>query len=284
MLLADRILNWPVIVPAADKATRLQVTQRMRDLLLDARIVRAQAVYERARGGVEIDFREIAPIPPVSSPIWVEYSPSSGGQMGAIGLFEGDESGGVWVLQSLISGGDTKEAMWLGEEFVLPTSAGFMVTEGGTQYAQPWLSDLMKSRSDIASGTLHFGVTLFTVALLAAHNIGTRWVDPPAHTKKRTRRSRHNRPLIRHEEIVVRPAPLERNRSITRDSGIEQPGHTVRGHFAHYGSCCPAAAHEPKGRLFGRYDRKLWIDEHEAGKPELGHVVSDFRVEDCGEA
>jgi hypothetical protein len=274
-LLADRVLNWPLIVPGVDQATRNEVTQRLRHVLEGARIVTAQAVYERVRGS-NVDFREIAPLPPVSSPIWVEYETSGGSQYGAVGLFEGDETEGMWALQALIGSRSLREAMWLGEEMQIPTSAGFGVREGARHLAQPWLSDMIASDPARYGGTLHFGVAMFAVALLASHNIETRWVDPPA-VKSRSRRPRHNRPLVRYEEIVVRPAPAEQDRSVPRASGIVQAGHTVRGHFAHYGRCC-GSAHEEKGKLFGRYERRIWIDEHEAGKPDLGYVVSDLRL------
>lgn len=276
MLLADRVLNWPLIVPGVDQGTRNEVTQRLRHVVGGARIVTAQAVYERVRGS-NVDFREIAPLPPVSSPIWVEYENPDGSQYGVIGLFEGDETEGMWALQTLIANRKGRmEALWLGEEFQVPTSTGFSVREEARRLAQPWLSDMIADDPARYGGTLHFGVAMFAVALLASHNIETRWVDPPT-AKSRSRRARHNRRLVRHEEIVVRPAPAEQDRSIPRDSGIERAGHTVRGHFAHYGRCC-GSAHEEKGKLFGRHERRIWIDEHQAGKPDLGYVVSDLRI------
>lgn len=276
MLLADRVLNWPLIVPGVDQTTRDEVTQRLRHVLGGARIVTAQAVYERVRGA-SVDFREIAPLPPVSSPIWVEYENPDGSQCGTVGLFEGDETKGMWALQTLIASRSGREAMWLGEEMQVPTGAGFGVCEEARRLAQPWLSDMIAKDPARYGGTLHFGVAMFAVALLASHNIETRWVDPPT-VKSRSRRARHNRPLVRHEKIIVRPALAEQHRSISRDSGIEQAGHTVRGHFAHYGRCC-GSAHEEKGKLFGRHERRIWIDEHQAGKPDLGYVVSDLRLE-----
>jgi hypothetical protein len=272
MLLVDRVLNWPLLLPTIGSGTSLELTRHLRHNLEGARIVTAQAVYERVLGSV-VDYREISPIPPVSSPIWIEYEAVNGDQHGVLAGFEGDETGGKWELQTFMNGGGLHQAMWPGVALVVNTSAGFTVREETILMTQPWVDKLPG-----LAGDLHFGVAMFAVALLAAHNIETLWVDPPL-PAKRSRRTRDNRPLVRYEEIVVRPAPGEQNRSVAQDSGLQHAEHTVRGHFAHYGRCC-GTAHEPKGKLFGLHERRLWIDEHSAGAPELGSVVSDIRVGD----
>lgn len=279
MLLADRVMNWPVTVPGADPATCHEITARLRHQLGHARIIKAQSVYERVRGAT-VDFCEISPVPPAARTIWVEYEPASGGQHGVIGYFSGDEHGGEWELQTLISGSGRPEAMWLGEVLMLPTITGFVVSRDGPEpklVRGEWLSNLIEADPGLFGGTLHFGVAMFTMALLASHNIETRWVDPPP-SRKRSRRPRHNRPLLRYEELEVKPAQAEQPRSVPQGSEIELACHTVRGHFAHYGACC-GEAHQPKGLLFGRHERRLWIDEHEAGSPEVGFVETTLQVE-----
>ena len=56
---------------------------------------------------------------------------------------------------------------------------------------------------------------------------------------------------------------------MTQDMAIPMD-HWVRGHYADYTN--------GKG-LFGRLKVRIWIVEHTAGNPELGTVVSSYRVE-----
>lgn len=50
------------------------------------------------------------------------------------------------------------------------------------------------------------------------------------------------------------------------------PLHEVRGHWAHYGDCCPGR-HEPHGLLFGRYQGRVRKEIHKAGDPAFGIVT-----------
>lgn len=64
---------------------------------------------------------------------------------------------------------------------------------------------------------------------------------------------------------------LQREKNETAPDGEKREirFHKVRGHYADY----------TKGKgLFGKYKVRLYIEEHTAGEPELGTVVSSYRV------
>jgi len=52
------------------------------------------------------------------------------------------------------------------------------------------------------------------------------------------------------------------------------PLHEVRGHWAHYGDCCPGR-HEPHGLLFGKYAGRVRKEIHLRGSTDAGLVVHD---------
>jgi hypothetical protein len=97
--------------------------------------------------------------------------------------------------------------------------------------------------------------------------------------RKRSRRREEARLGIRTHVIGIRPV----GRS-TRSAGSDRadpwigPLHSVRGHMAHYGDCCPGR-HQAKGKLFGRTTGRFWIPQHARGSAQVGHVDQAFNVE-----
>lgn len=59
-------------------------------------------------------------------------------------------------------------------------------------------------------------------------------------------------------------------------SGAGVAEHRVRGHFAYYGDCAPDGV--PRGKLFGKYTCRLWIESHIRGAVDHGVVVKDYEV------
>jgi hypothetical protein len=59
-------------------------------------------------------------------------------------------------------------------------------------------------------------------------------------------------------------------------SGAGVAEHRVRGHFAYYGDCAPDGV--PRGKLFGKYTCRLWIESHIRGTVDHGVVVKDYEV------
>lgn len=53
------------------------------------------------------------------------------------------------------------------------------------------------------------------------------------------------------------------------------PLHTVRGHWSHYGACCPH--HEPRGLLFGKYTGRVWVPMSARGSAEHGEIAKTYR-------
>lgn len=65
-------------------------------------------------------------------------------------------------------------------------------------------------------------------------------------------------------------SPLGRTtRSEPSGNTITLPLHSVRGHFAEYGT-------NGKGLLFGKYDGRFWIPQHARGSVEVGVVAQEF--------
>jgi hypothetical protein len=48
----------------------------------------------------------------------------------------------------------------------------------------------------------------------------------------------------------------------------------VRGHWAHYGDCCPGR-HDPRGLLFGKYTGRVRKEIHTRGSSDHGKVIHD---------
>lgn len=95
-------------------------------------------------------------------------------------------------------------------------------------------------------------------------------------------RRREQRLGIRSHVISVRPTRKVSNRR--RQGGpsddVSVPLHSVRGHVAHYGDCCPGR-HPANGRLFGRVEGRVWVPQHARGAPDVGEVDQTFVVADC---
>lgn len=53
--------------------------------------------------------------------------------------------------------------------------------------------------------------------------------------------------------------------------------HTVPGHFAHFGNCCPGS-HEARGLAFGKLTGMFWVPQHVRGSLSEGAVVHDYVI------
>lgn len=51
---------------------------------------------------------------------------------------------------------------------------------------------------------------------------------------------------------------------------------SVRGHFAHYGACCPT--HEPRGLLFGKLTGRYYVPQHARGSEEVGEIHKTYEL------
>lgn len=55
--------------------------------------------------------------------------------------------------------------------------------------------------------------------------------------------------------------------------------HSVRGHVAHYGDCCPGR-HEPGGLLSGRTTGRVWVPQHARGVAALGQTHQTYVIKE----
>lgn len=51
----------------------------------------------------------------------------------------------------------------------------------------------------------------------------------------------------------------------------------VRGHYSHFGNCCPGI-HEPKGLAFGRLTGRFWVPSFARGDEANGSVVKTYEL------
>lgn len=114
-------------------------------------------------------------------------------------------------------------------------------------------------------------ILLSTLNLAACRNVE---LIEPGRPRAEARRIARHGVVVR--TLAVRPIGSRRHDAGGRGDGLV-PMTTVRGHFSHYGSCCPS--HEPRGLLFGRSEGKYWIPQHARGEAALGVHLNDYRVE-----
>lgn len=85
--------------------------------------------------------------------------------------------------------------------------------------------------------------------------------------RPRPQRRRLDRIGVKVTEINVFPMGKQ-TRSGKGKPSAGVPLTPVRGHFAHYGACCPH--HEPRGLLFGKYEGKFYVPQHARGSTDHG--------------
>jgi hypothetical protein len=111
---------------------------------------------------------------------------------------------------------------------------------------------------------------LFSISLMHTRNVTVEPTEPNPTVSGRFER-RHGRPLVRYHTLIIDPMRevLEREGKASSE-GLAHAVHTCRGHFKRYGEDSP---------LFGRYTGTWWWTEHRRGRPELGEIKHDYRVQ-----
>lgn len=110
-------------------------------------------------------------------------------------------------------------------------------------------------------------IVLHSLARMNCANVSLAPIgNPPKHDKREREIS-----SVWHEIKVTSVPKVGRHIGPASDNPIEIRSHWVRGHYADYSRGCG---------LFGREElRKVfWIPEHKAGSPELGEVVSSYKL------
>lgn len=116
-------------------------------------------------------------------------------------------------------------------------------------------------------------------SILNCANVTTVWYDPPAALQKKHRKKRGSEhPLVRYHVIQVEKPTGARARSHKGTGNGELVAmHPVRGHYKHFGDCCPGE-HPPHGKAFGKIEGKFFIADTMAGNPQRGTNMPDYEV------
>jgi hypothetical protein len=120
--------------------------------------------------------------------------------------------------------------------------------------------------------TLYTGTvtTLHAFARMNCHNVT---LVPMAAGAPRLKKGKRHPPFSVWHEIAVTGLPQlrrEQGGGLPDGEKRELRFHKVRGHYADY----------TKGKgLFGRLKVRIWIEEHAAGRSELGTVAGSYRIE-----
>lgn len=99
----------------------------------------------------------------------------------------------------------------------------------------------------------------------------------PAKVERKRRAKLGGKPPIRYSMIKVRGMGRGGGGG-EHGAGEDRGEHIVRGHFSHYGNCCPGN-HEPRGKLFGKLEGRYWMPQHLRGDRALGVVQSDYEID-----
>lgn len=114
-------------------------------------------------------------------------------------------------------------------------------------------------------------VLMGAINLLACTNVTA---EEPRRTRAESRRLARTGVTLK--ELVVRPTGgRTRGGSDVPGDGVRLT--SVRGHFAHYGACCPT--HEPRGLLFGKLTGRYYVPQHARGSAEIGEIQKTYKVE-----
>lgn len=114
------------------------------------------------------------------------------------------------------------------------------------------------------------------VVLGALNFLNCRNVEIVEPARPRAERRRVARTGVKVNVLNVFPSGSSSS-SRSDGDGAGVPLTSVRGHFAHYGDCCPGH-HDPKGKLFGRLSGRFWIPQHARGTAELGTSEHSYRL------
>ena len=120
-------------------------------------------------------------------------------------------------------------------------------------------------------------VMLGTYNLLNCRNIELK--PKPMTRQERRRHQRQPRHTTIESVLHIKPTGTRHthNPTTSTDSPTTRL-HSVRGHIAHYGNCCPGQ-HEPRGLLFGQQNGRIWVPQHARGNIENGRTNQTFIVE-----
>lgn len=171
----------------------------------------------------------------------------------------------------------TETFLWIGGRSTvggpIPTSGPmhvwkFAIYEDGSPADLHWVqirADMPMELWDMAHSVL-----LGSLNFLNCRNVDI--TVPPRPRAEQKRIERAGKGL---EVSVINVFPVGKSsKSANKQSGEGVPLTPVRGHFAHYGACCPS--HAPKGLLFGKHAGKFYIPMHARGTAELGERNPDY--------
>jgi len=177
-----------------------------------------------------------------------------------------------WALCATVWVGGRSEAGGGAVPTVGPAHAWFIaVGQHGEPLDIRWVQLMPKypmERWDMAQLVL-----LGALNFLNCTNVGL--VEPYRPRAERRRIARTGETV---HEIAVRATARRSSSTGAETDEASTPLTSVRGHFSHYGDCCPGA-HEPRGLLFGKLSGRYWIPQHARGSAEHGTTETSYRLE-----
>lgn len=153
-------------------------------------------------------------------------------------------------------------------------TTGFGITHEG-RYVYGWragnpdLSDQPGFRDSFDMATT---VTMMTQNIANCANV--EWGVP--HYPRAERRRLERKGVVVGKLMITDQRKSYKSTGNRIPNGEPIPLTDVRGHVAHYGACCDW--HEPRGKLFGKYDRKIYVPPHARGSEEFGKKRNDYEV------
>ena len=122
-----------------------------------------------------------------------------------------------------------------------------------------------------------FGPCMMALSQLNTRNVEIVERSPDSKLSKAFSRRSNNHRLCTYKILKVNSTlKIRPGMEDKLPSGAGVAEHRVRGHFAYYGDCAPDGV--PRGKLFGKYTCRLWIESHIRGSVEHGVVVKDYEV------
>jgi hypothetical protein len=283
MLLADALLNKPIRYSINDTLIDPTATAMFRTSVAAARRVEGTEFVEAldaASKGVQVVADLFDRLPPVANVLWVEFASPRGGKFGVLALHvpqphaEHPESASFWRMNQFV--GDRKGATMFAVRSSVALDEHFLMVGNPHMAYHPAYPEATRHR--ISNGVVRF---LQILEMLDCINVDVQYVDPAQRRRPTSRRvTAPDYDRISYETLVVKRMG-QRTRSEAGEPTGTRPRSQVRGSTAHYGNCCPGA-HEPRGKLFGRLEGRVWRNPHWAGNADNGTVVSELTIDPTG--
>ena len=226
--------------------------------------------------GENLNIREVFSSTQPPWPVfWTVHFRGRGRRFASIQLWECAEAGLGQVLQGMVWQYTKDDGSIVGPVHMSIAD----IDEQGvpTNWSAEGFADIPESQIEELKYEMGLDVaaTLGALELLNCSNVEL--IDTP--TSRQVARN-EMRTMGRRTQVIAVSASTKRRTVSTVDGlGDSTPKqlHSVRGHIAHYGDCCPTQ-HEPRGKLFGKKTARIWVPMHARGVGEGPPPRQNFKT------